>query len=587
MSTTIQSCPGCKSLILSDTYECPECGCVLDQQKKDAANAQIASDLKNANLTEECPHCREQVRIGLVRCWKCGGFMRDDIARQYENMTSSPQQIIYSDVPPEERTDFMPARDGADPQSFHANVFDADDDTDDDFSLDDETQLSSDAAGRDFELDSAPGTVSRTAAPEPVSELAATPAPVTDSPDKPDSQTPGAKNDGAQGDAKEAEKSDGKESNEGEDAAQPPAAGADELLSIAIQEQREVRKRRQAAKAEQRAKRMLIPCRCGAWVRVHERQAGRTVRCRQCKRSITIPDIKRKAEKKTSAAAEVTQKVQLDWLEEVWLHTLDPTALVLKPGSLADDYSLADVAFSQDGLTIVRPEEESKKKGWSLFGGGRSQETDLRPWREAVRKHFENGKPEDVPNAAVAHIAQDRVSELKIVQPIAKVQESMFAGIPIFGEGRIAIFLPLDLDEGRQAFCSLSLSKYRELERQMKKAFGIELPGDENGVPAELKHETLSCHYSQSKVEAVKDLPYYQQDPGYELTLTGYRCANCGIAVSEESRAKNKLGGANGKSIAKAKCPKCSGKFGDQPLYKAVQKSSPAAEETEDPTAEK
>lgn len=266
MSTTIQSCPGCKSLILSDTYECPECGCVLDQKKKDAANARIASDLKNANLTEECPHCREQVRIGLVRCWKCGGFMRDDIAQQYENMTASPQQIIYSDVPPDERTDFIPARAGTGAKDFKPNVFDADDD----FSLDDETQISSDAAGREFELDGPTNTASRTALPagaDPVAAPAdAASIPVVDSPDKPQSETPG---DSAEAAKPDTERDAGKaeEQKTSGDAASAdsgsgkPAAGADELLSIAIQEQKEDRKRRHVRKAEERAKQMLVPCR--------------------------------------------------------------------------------------------------------------------------------------------------------------------------------------------------------------------------------------------------------------------------------------------------------------------------------------
>ena len=37
--------------------------------------------------------------------------------------------------------------------------------------------------------------------------------------------------------------------------------------------------------------------------------------------------------------------------------------------------------------------------------------------------------------------------------------------------------------------------------------------------------------------------------------------------VSEESRKKEKLGGAAGKGIAKAKCPKCTQKFGEITLF--------------------
>jgi hypothetical protein len=37
--------------------------------------------------------------------------------------------------------------------------------------------------------------------------------------------------------------------------------------------------------------------------------------------------------------------------------------------------------------------------------------------------------------------------------------------------------------------------------------------------------------------------------------------------VSEAGRAKENLGGKGGKAIAKAKCPKCTNKFGGQKLF--------------------
>mgnify|MGYP007059603772 CR=1 FL=1 len=63
------------------------------------------------------------------------------------------------------------------------------------------------------------------------------------------------------------------------------------------------------------------------------------------------------------------------------------------------------------------------------------------------------------------------------------------------------------------------------------------------------------------------------------------------MTVSEDSQKKKKIGGLNGKGIAKAKCPKCSAKFGSQPMYEVVAASpeAPAAEaapETADSTTE-
>ncbi|MCA9060927.1 MAG: hypothetical protein KDA85_20585, partial [Planctomycetaceae bacterium] len=84
----------------------------------------------------------------------------------------------------------------------------------------------------------------------------------------------------------------------------------------------------------------------------------------------------------------------------------------------------------------------------------------------------------------------------------------------------------------------------------------------------------------QSKVESVREVQWYQNDPAFELELTGYRCTACRTVVSEEGRAKNKLGGANGKGIAKAKCPKCSAKFGGDPQYRISRSPADSTSET-------
>ena len=52
------------------------------------------------------------VRAGLVRCWNCNGFMKQEIAARYADLTTNPQKIIYSTIPLEERTDYLPARSG-------------------------------------------------------------------------------------------------------------------------------------------------------------------------------------------------------------------------------------------------------------------------------------------------------------------------------------------------------------------------------------------------------------------------------------------------------------------------------------------
>ena len=113
MSTVIRSCPGCKSLILSDTDQCPECGHVLYERKKTESSgvAPATPDaLKLASMQEPCPHCGEMVRSGLVRCWSCNQFMRADVAARYRQLTTNPQPIIYSTISAENRKDFLPPR---------------------------------------------------------------------------------------------------------------------------------------------------------------------------------------------------------------------------------------------------------------------------------------------------------------------------------------------------------------------------------------------------------------------------------------------------------------------------------------------
>ncbi|MEY3457004.1 MAG: hypothetical protein RL215_161, partial [Planctomycetota bacterium] len=114
MSTVIRNCPGCKSLILSDTDQCPECGHVFYHRRSTSAAVVVdtpaPTSSRSSDLRESCPHCGEMVRTGLVRCWSCNGFMRADIAQRYRDLTTNPQPIIYSTIPPEQRSDFLPPR---------------------------------------------------------------------------------------------------------------------------------------------------------------------------------------------------------------------------------------------------------------------------------------------------------------------------------------------------------------------------------------------------------------------------------------------------------------------------------------------
>jgi predicted Zn finger-like uncharacterized protein len=325
MSTVIRSCPGCKSLILSDTDQCPECGHVLHERKNSANSKTVeGSSLRSATLLDPCPHCGEMVRTGLVRCWSCNGFMREDIAARYRKMTSNPQQIIYSTIPANERTDYLPPR-VADDKDSVPKAYDSEG-----FVLSGSGggATSQPAAEDGFELGSGttkstPATqsaaqTSQPAAPESKPESAKPTAPV-DGPDKPKEQTPGGTvQTKAASEAPVVSGQTDESTAQGAESSAKPTRGAksseDDLLSIAMQDEREVKKRRSDKLAERKQKQMLVPCACGAWIRVHESQAGKIVRCRKCKQPITVPQIRRKAEKKKSenTAAVASINIHMD-----------------------------------------------------------------------------------------------------------------------------------------------------------------------------------------------------------------------------------------------------------------------------------
>ncbi|MEJ7595281.1 MAG: hypothetical protein WKF77_27490 [Planctomycetaceae bacterium] len=519
--------------------------------------------MKSASLVDPCPHCGELVRTGLVRCWSCNGFMREDIAARYRDMTTTPQQIIYSTIPLADRTDYLPARNdkskGAIPKAYDAEDFELSDGV---------AGTRADSAQADFELDAGPPAKPAPPVSAATPTASKAPAAPADGPDKPQHKTAGGK-------STTAEKTDAADSASAETTSGPAAksqANDDDLLSIAMQEEREVKKRRGDKIVERQRKMMLMHCTCGAWIRVSEDQAGKVVRCRQCKQPVNVPQIRRKVEKKEDKPAVV--KLAVKWIENVRFFRIAPTSIVLKPGSVADKFIEADLAITDSQIVVIGFTGAEKKKGGFL---GKAPKIDRAEQRKQLREQIAAaGDFSGLTDVEVHSISAVQAPEIRLVQPILKAHESMFAGVPVFGDGRIAIFLPIASDGGQQAYCSLGLSSFRALHEVLKANFKLELPATENGVPDSEKSDNLNCFINQSRVESIRGLIYYQQDAAFELELSGYRCKSCTAVISEEGRKKNKLGGANGKGIAKAKCPKCSGKMGEELLYRI--KKSPGAD---------
>lgn len=561
MSDNFQACPRCDSLILSDTDACPECGYVFREGGVAIATARHE---RVATPYQQCPKCGDEVPAGLVRCWTCNAFMREDVAEEYKKLVDSPQKIIFSDLPPNERTETLPPRET---RGGYARILDA---GDDEFTLQQE-----DASDTGFELDSVAEGAPTTASPKSI------PASTEKADEKAAAKPQGIKAEqGVQtSDSVSVESTSKSDSaSTSDDAAAAKEVSADDLLGIALVQEKESGQRRRKRQAKLRRKRILIPCSaCGVWLRVHEEQAGKTVRCRSCQTTVSVPEIR----KKDKATSEVeAPRVELEWLTDVHLHLVTPTEISLKPGSLQDSFQTADLVFNDDGLQLIALGEAPKKK--SLFSRGGTDEISEK--RSAVREHIgKSGEFTKLPDAELLSVSTDELSSIRLVQPVRKAHESMFAGVAVFGEGRIAVYLPLMLNSEQQAFCSMPLNLWRQFSRQLR-SVGVELPAQANGVPEQEHHISPLCHYTQAKVESIREAAYYTNDDAFELELTGYRCTACGIAVSESGRAKHKLGGSAGKSIAKAKCPKCEAKFGNEPMYRITK--GPEAMESEAETSE-
>lgn len=573
MSTSFQSCPKCECFILSDTYECPECGHIFDEERAAAGRAANVDDMQ---MYDNCRECGESVRTGLVRCWNCNAFMRRDVEERYKQMSSTPQAIIFSDVPKDQRTEFVPARSSQEHKSW-GRVYDADSDSGGDdgtgFDLDSDPASGDDEAG--FELDAgmdAPSSAPAPAAQQPSSQ----PADKASQKEKPNA--PAA----AQPDAPAKEQSDRPAEKQQDKQKAPDEFDVDDLVGIALQDQKETRRRKREKLQEAKRRRILMPCACGAWIRVHQDQAGRTVRCKQCKQPVVVPVMKQR--KKDADGKQEVPQIQVSWVNDVHMHVIQPTDVTLKPGSLEKTFELVDLGFHSSGLHVVQPAPPAKK---SFFGKASDGPPAVEEQRKAVRAHIKKtGKITSIPFGDLNTVPPEHIKTIRLIQPVREAHASMFAGVPVFGEGIIAVYLPFALPDGKQAFLSFPLSTHRKVAALLKSLFNFDYEAEANGVPTTEKFNTLRCQFSDMPVKSLQNVPYYENDPAYELELSGYVCATCGIAVTEEARARKKLGGASGKGIAKAKCPKCNNKFGDQKAWNIAKAPEEASIDEEEDVSE-
>jgi hypothetical protein len=593
MSVSIITCPGCKQLILSDTVQCPMCHHVLDREKATRITTELPTIVRASDDEILCPDCGEMVRAGLVRCWRCGGFLREDIAETYQKMLDGPKKVTYSDVAAEQLNEGKkddsqkeaPPKSGKKKKKKPAQTSVA---GDDDFQLADginmispeqmalnqkaEARAEAQLQNKSEEKEETYGLASKPEAD--AAEEAVAPATQEPASKKPaeESKPAEAKSDDAAADSDKAQDAAG-----GEPESKLTSTG-DALLDIAMQEENESSSRKKTrAQEKSRTKGdrvalkgfLYVYCPNGHQIQVEEKHRGQTGRCPRCKSFFHVPQLdwqaKKNQQKQAEAEAQKESRFNV-WHLDAKLHRVDPTTLKLKPGSLQKEFQEADLGFTDESLLVVT----HGKQNAGLFAGEKNKKK-VDELRAAVQEHLRlDQELLDLPAAGYREYRKEGLVNMQIVQPTAGVHESIFAGVPVFGEGLIAVRMPVteqDKDVKDVLFVSFSLSEFREFGEQAKELFGIEDLGRLQGVPLEDSTSKHKCHYSDRIIESVEATDYHHADPKMELEIVGRKCQSCNLVVSEESRKKEKLGGAGGKGIAKAKCPKCTQKFGDKTLY--------------------
>jgi hypothetical protein len=585
MSVSIISCPECKQLILSDTVQCPTCQHVLDEERAKGMVIELPSVAKAAEDEIACPDCGEMVRSGLVRCWRCGGFLREEIAETYQKMLDAPKPVTYSqtDAPPDETAkkaeerapevaddddfELAPGLDlMSEEQHSRQKVMNAKVAKD---AAKAEVQTAADSETYGLNAPAAPETAESTEATTP----AATPAPAAPAPAAKTEET--TKTETTKADEKPAESESAKPAAKKPESSDPMDVGADALLEIAKQEEQEAVGRRKTRAKEKAGKDkvampgfLFVYCPNGHQIQVDENKRGMTGRCPRCKSFFHVPALDWKKEKEDEVKSNVEAKKEsrfADWMLNAHLHQLDPTKLKLKPGSLEKDFFAVDFGFAPGEWLLV-----GHGKQGAGFAKSEKNPKKLETLRAELQEYLRLDKEIlDLPASGYRQYNEEELAKLQIVQPAAYAHESMFAGVPVFGEGRIAVRMPItgqDADITDILFMSFSLSEFRKLSTTLKE-YGIDDFGATDGVPLEDEETIAKCHYSDREIKSISATTYHNADPDIELVVVGRKCHACSLVVSEDSRKKEKLGGAAGKGIAKAECPKCKQKFGSNTLF--------------------
>ena len=540
-------------MLFSDTVICPECQHVLDRERAALISQEDLSHSRSKQIP--CRSCGEANQIGLVRCWNCSSFLREDIQEAYYEMLRGHRETTYSQSQPVHNHQ-QSMHHGFAPSPSSSSEDDDDFELSDAYRFNDSPVHSSETYGlsKPPEPNSAPSNGAGAKTP-----AQASPA---EQPKPEESETQEAKPPAAE--ASEEKRPPVEEDPNAE--AHSVATGGDVLLDIALKEEQESESVRKRREAQRKKKRKSSKGRPGEEPPSPERLAAqkRALAKRQAAQ-------KRAAEKKKKA-----EQKYGTWLPDIRQHTINPQKLRLKPGSVEKQFDLVDVGCSAQGVIVV---SLAKKPALTLFSKPKGTSEEV---RQEVRAHLEADKKKDeLPAPKHDFFDAEAVKKFKVVQPVVYVHESMFAGVPVFGEGRIVVCLPLKPGSPDQRFLAFWLSEFRQFSAALESYFQIKDLGILEGVPLTDPLLDLKCHYSEQPLKVLDPdaAKLYEADPNIKLELAGWRCEGCGLVISEEARRKEKIGGLKGKAIAKAKCPKCEKKFGKTSLFQLAEPEKKPAEE--------
>ncbi len=537
---------------------CPSCHHVLKEGSDHLAALYSAADTKyDGSKDVACRECEALNRDGLVRCWQCGAFLREEIEHAYQEMKAHPAQA----------QPVLPIPDLSE--------------------LSEEAPENGPASDDDFELAEEVSMVQA----EHVTEPESSEAPVQEMEPEPE---------------EDAEK---------------------DLFDLAVKEEKETSgpKKRTPGKMS-----FLVKCpSCSSNIRVQSYRQGKIGQCPKCSLPFMVPILttpKKKEDKKGNAK----QKGKLESLPEdqiitsVEWHEINEKKFKPKAKALAGKGSKVDIIRREEGLLFTWPE----KKGLMGVAAAQTEKT-----RSDIASHLLAGKAVDQISASRNELIPiELLKQIHFIWPVTEhnqseeeneAAENFLAGIPVFGETAIVLEIPMlpippESEEASQADApvhpglkqnkkkkkakkpkkkkvkppadpltrclSLTLSQYRKVRRWLEELTGE--PGflAHAQIPLENVTQQWKCELSEGEFDALASPEYYQNDPATETTIVGWLCQCNDVSISEQARAEQKFGGKKPAGLAKAKCPRCEQKFGQNPLYHLTSIVAPPVEKQEKPS---